>query len=67
MPYKPRLLRRVSRFYWGGGASFPQIQILAVWILAAKLPDSDLNFAVDFWVDVFPPVFSKGKRAERIH
>ena len=25
--------------------------ILAVWILAAKLPNSDLNFAEDFWVD----------------
>ena len=28
-------------------------QILAVWILAVELPNSDLNFAVDFWVDVF--------------
>ena len=34
-----------------------QGQILAVWILAAKLPNSDLNFAVDFWVDF--PVFSE--------
>ena len=32
-----------------------QGQILAVWILAAKLPNSNLNFAVDFWVD-FPPM-----------
>ena len=22
-----------------------------MWILAAKLPNSDLNFALDFWVD----------------
>ena len=33
-------------------------QILAVRILAAKLPNSDLNFAMDFGVDFFPPVFS---------
>ena len=33
--------------------AFSRGQILAVWILAAKLPNSDLNFAVDFWVDFF--------------
>ena len=32
---------------------FSQGQILAVWIFAAKLPNSDLNFAVDSWVDFF--------------
>ena len=30
-------------------------------ILAAELPNSDLDFAPDFWVDFFPPVFSKEK------
>ena len=30
-----------------------QGQILALWGLAAKLPNSDLNFAVDFWVLIF--------------
>ena len=30
-----------------------QGQMLAVWILAAKLPNSDVNFAVDVWVDFF--------------
>ena len=37
----------------------PQVnkgRILAVWILARKLPNSDLNVAVDFWVEIFPPV-----------
>ena len=38
-----------------------QGRTLAVWILAAKLPNSDLNFAVDFLVDFFPPIFSKEK------
>ena len=37
-----------------------QGQILAVWILAAKLPNSDLNFAVDFW-GIFSSCFSKEK------
>ena len=46
---------------------FPQIlsnfqgQILAVWILAAKLPNSDLNFAVDFQADYFSLLFSQEK------
>ena len=31
-----------------------QGQILAVWILAAKLPHSELDFAVDFGVDFHP-------------
>ena len=43
-----------------------QGQILAVWILAAKLPNSDLNFAVDFLVD-FSSFFCQGKRPEKIH
>ena len=30
-----------------------QGQILAVWTLVASLPDSDLNLAVDFWVEFF--------------
>ena len=38
-------------------ARIGQGQVLAVWILAAKLPNSDLNFAVDLWVDCIPPVF----------
>ena len=38
-----------------------QGQILAVWILAAKLPNSDLNFAVDFGVDFFFPSASRRK------
>ena len=37
-----------------------QAQILAVWIFAPKLPNSDLNFAVDSWVD-FIVLFSQGK------
>ena len=43
-----------------------QGRILAVWILSAKLPNSDLNFAVDFWVDFFS-CFFQGKRPEKIH
>ena len=39
-----------------------QGRILAVWILAAKLPNSDLDFLVDFLVDFF-----HGKRPEKIH
>ena len=39
---------------------FSQGEILAGWILAAKLPNSNSNFAGDFWVD-FSPVFSKEK------
>ena len=44
-----------------------QDQSLAVWILAVKLPNPDLNFAVDFEVT---PVFSKEKgpkNAESFH
>ena len=41
-----------------------QGEILAVWIFAAKLPDSDLNFAVDFWVD-FSSCFLKEKGPEK--
>ena len=36
-----------------------QDQILAVRVLAAKLPNSDLNFAVDVSVDLFLPVGKK--------
>ena len=32
-----------------------------MWILAAKLPNSDLNFGVDFWGDFFLLFFSKAK------
>ena len=38
-----------------------QGRILAVWILAAKLPNSDLNFAVDFLVDFFLLFFPRKK------
>ena len=41
-----------------------QGQILAVWILAVKLPNSDLNFAVDVWVDFFL-LFLPRKRPEK--
>ena len=40
---------------------FPQGQMLAVWALAAKLPKSDLNFAVVFGVD-FSSWFLPGKK-----
>ena len=40
------LSRIVSEF-------FLKARNLAVWILAAKVPDADLNFAVDLWVDFF--------------
>ena len=43
---------------------FFQGQILAVWIFATKLPDSDVNFAVDFSVDSFVLV-SPRKRAPK--
>ena len=42
----------------------PQGQILAVWILAVGLPDSDLNFAVDFCGGFFL-FFSKAKEPEK--
>ena len=43
-----------------------QGRILAVWILAAKLPNSDLNFAVIFgWF--FSSYVFQGKRPEKIH
>ena len=35
--------------------------ILAVWILAPKLPKSDLKIAVDFWVDFFLLFFPRKK------
>ena len=40
-------------------------QILAMWILALKLPSSDLNFAMDYWVD-FSSCFFQGERPEKI-
>ena len=43
------------------GCRVCQGQNLAVWILAAKLPNSDLNFARGFLGGFFPPVFSKEK------
>ena len=46
-----------------GPPFWPQSQILAVWILAAKLLNSDLNFAVDFWVD-FLLLFFPRKKAQ---
>ena len=76
----PRLLKKrptsCSPYYhWGqnyyipffmfGGIIF-QGRILAVWILAPKLPNSDLKIAVDFWVDFFL-CFFQGKRPEKIH
>ena len=48
------LLRIIYVIIWAQG------RILAVWISAAKLPNSDLNFAVDFGVD-FSSCFSKEK------
>ena len=36
-----------------------QGQILAVWILAVKLPNSDLNLAVVFFVDVVLSFFKE--------
>ena len=53
-----RLLKNGSD---GSGSSLGQGKALAVWILAGKLPKSDLNFAVDFGVDVLLPFF-KGSR-----
>ena len=38
-----------------------QGRILAVWILVAKLPNSHLNFAVDFLVDFSSLLFPKKK------
>ena len=37
-----------------------------MWILAAKLPNSDLNFAVDFWW-ILSSYFFQGKRPKKIH
>ena len=42
-----------------------QGHILAVWILAAKLPNSDLNFAVDFSVDFFLLLFPRKKARKK--
>ena len=55
-----KMPRSFLRYFWA--FLFCQGQILAVWILAAKLPNSDLKFAVDYWVD-----FSKKKRPPKIH
>ena len=45
---------------------YARSQIHTVWILAAKLPNSDLNFAVDFW-SIFSSCFFQGERPEKIH
>ena len=45
--------------------SIPQGRILAVWILAPKLPNSDLKIAVDFGVDFFLLVFWPGKSTKK--
>ena len=71
-----RLIARVSAYLFSGG---PWVDLddegnsrvlrgwtLAVWIFAAKLPNSDLNFAVDFWW-VFSSYFFQGIRPEKIH
>ena len=42
-------------------------QILAVRILAAKLPNSDFEFCCGFWVDFLLIFFSKEKGPEKIH
>ena len=56
--------------FWEGDATkhfsvkkrwFFQGRILAVWILAPKLPNSDLKIAVDFWVDFFLLFFPRKK------
>ena len=39
--------------------------ILAVWILAAKLPNSDFNFAVDFLLECLSSCLFQGKRPEK--
>ena len=38
-----------------------------MWILAAKLPNTDVKFAADFGVDLFPLVFLQAKTPEKIH
>ena len=42
-----------------------QERILAVWILAAKLPDSDLNLGCGFRGGFAPPVSSKEKGPQK--
>ena len=42
-------------------------QILAVWILAAKLQNSDLNFATDFWVIFSSFFFFSREKGPKIH
>ena len=49
---------------WGCRTTNRQGRILAVWILAPKLPNSDLKIAVDFWV-VFFLLFFPRKRARK--
>ena len=41
-------------------------QILAVWILAAKLPNSDMNFAVDVWVEFLLLLYPRKNIQEKI-
>ena len=52
-----RVLPKRPIFYYSNSQGW----IFAVWILATKLPNSDLNFAVDFLVDFFL-LFFQGKR-----
>ena len=42
-------------------------KILAVWILATKLSNSDVNLALDSWVDFVPGICSKEKWPQKIH
>ena len=51
------LVESLARVIQGG--------ILAVWILVAKLPNSDLDFAVEFFCGFFPPVLCPRKKARR--
>ena len=50
-----------SAFSGQNGGLNHQGRILAVWILAMKLPDFDLTFAVDFWVDFFLRLYPRKK------
>ena len=58
----PVLTRTEGSFNYQGVSSKGGFRLkagwFAVWILAAKLPKSDLNFAVDFLVD-FSSLFAK--------
>ena len=53
---------KISNFHHLELLGLPSCKILAAWILAAKLPTSDLNFAVDLGVDFF-----SSRKAQKIH